>query len=199
MRLKLMIWVIGLSLGAVSVWGGVSYYRNQARLAREAQLQAERAEREAARAKAYIELRSPDEVVADKARAAAEQAKREAQDRAEAKYKDLQAAQARIDEIKRERTMRYAIAGAKALKQGMKDPESFILRAATIQDDGAVCFQYRAKNSFGATIPGRFVIDPNGKPHAEENRDSTFAAAWAAHCERIGEEVADALKRSGAI
>jgi len=197
--MSLKLWAVGLALAAVSIWGGVNYYREQARLARAAQLQAERAAREAARAKAYIELRTPDEIAADNARKSETERRVVEAKRRIADAAAVAGANAKIAEARRERAMRYAIAGARALKQSMKDPESFILRAATIQDDGAVCFRYRAKNSFGAELPGRFLIDPNGKPHAEENRDSTFAAAWAAHCKSIGEEVADALRRSGAI
>lgn len=192
MSRSLRFWALGLSVAALCVWAGLNYYRAQARMARQAQLQAEQAERAAARAKAYIELRTPEEIVADNARKA--EAERRRADAAA-----MEVANERIAQARRERAMRYAIAGARALKQGMKDPESFVLRAATMQDDGAVCFQYRGKNSFGATLPGRMVIDPDGKPHAEENRDRGFAAAWAKHCERIGEEVADALRRSGAI
>lgn len=192
MKLKIKLWVVGLSLAAVAIWGGVNYFREQARLKREAQLQAERAALADAMAKSYVETRTPDEIAADEARKSAA-ARREAEQRAAKKHNEETA------RIMRDRAMRNAVAGAMAIKRSMKDPESFVLRAATIQEDGAVCFQYRGKNSFGATMPGRVVIDPSGKPHAEENRDSTFAAAWAVHCERIGEEVADALKRSGAI
>lgn len=199
MRLKLRVWIIGLSVAAAAVWGAVSYYREQARLSRQAQLQAERAEREAARAKAYIELRTPDEIAADNARKAEAERRRAEADRRRVDAQAVEAANAKIAEAKRERAMRYALAGARALKQSMKDPESFVLRSVTIHDDSSVCFQYRAKNSFGATLPGRVVIDSNGKPHAEENRDSSFAGAWAAHCQRVGEEVAEAIQRSGAI
>jgi hypothetical protein len=199
MSRRLSFWAIGLSLAALFVWGGVSHYREQARLARQAQLQAERAEREAARAKAYIELRTPDEIAADAASKAEAEWRAAAAERRKVDARFAEAANAKMAEARRERAMRYALAGAKVLKQGMKDPESFVLRAATLQDDGAVCFQYRAKNSFGASLPGRFVIDPNGNPHSDENRDTSFAAAWARHCESIGEEVADAVKRSGAI
>lgn len=190
--LKVGLLALAVILAGVGVWGGINYSRDQARRARDAQLQDERALRAAARAAAYIELRTPDEIAADNARKT-EAARRKADANA------VEAANAKIAQIRRERAMRYAIAGARALKQGMKDPDSFVLRAAALQGDGAVCFQYRAKNSFGAEVPGRLVIDPDGKPHAEENRDSTFPATWAAHCGRIGEEVADALRRSGAI
>jgi hypothetical protein len=200
MKLTMKLWVVGLSVAGVAIWGGVNYFREQARLKREAQLQAERAAREEARAKAYIELRTPDEIAAANARAAADKAKREAQDRAEAQFKATQAAQAKIDEAKRERAMKNALAGAITLKRAMKDPEAFVLRSATMHENGATCYQYRAKNSFGAVLPGRALFHSSGNFYLEESDRDSFWLLWKAQCElSAGREVSDELKRSGAI
>lgn len=125
------------------------------------------------------------------------QARREAELRAASRTPEQKAADA-----KRELAMKYAIAGAYALKQGMKDPDSFSLRSATVHGNGATCYQYRGKNSFNATILGRAIVLPHGSIQVEDHRDrDEFQALWNGHCEPDagGSDISSLLRAAGVI
>jgi len=177
---------------ALSIWAGVAYYKSERRAAREAKLKAEHAMQQEAMRAARIDLRDPEEVATEKARRD-KAARREAERRATAD------SQAKIDEIKRERAMRFALAGARALEQAMKDPDSFVMRSARMYSSGATCYQYRSKNSFSGYVLGRALIEPDGNLRAEEASDAGFGVQWAAWCPADrGTEVVQTLRDSGA-
>jgi len=91
-----------------------------------------------------------------------------------------------------------ALLGAQQLKQTMKDPESFKLRAAVLMDDGTVCYNYRAKNSFGAELPGSAVIvrRKNDIQLLVEQSSQGFATAWNKRCaNKNGEDLTQIIER----
>jgi hypothetical protein len=51
----------------------------------------------------------------------------------------------------------------KALKNSMKDPDSFELKSLIVHPSGTACYEYRATNSFNAHIAGAAVLTPKGK------------------------------------
>lgn len=76
--------------------------------------------------------------------------------------------------LKKEAEFQRVVIGAKALKQAAKNPDSFKLTSAALMESGAICYEYRATNSFNAVTPGKFVVSKNG--------GSAEAAAWNKHC-----------------
>lgn len=51
---------------------------------------------------------------------------------------------------------------ALVLRNGMKNPPSFVMTSAMVTDQKAMCFEYRATNSFGGVVPGYTAINPAG-------------------------------------
>ncbi len=97
-----------------------------------------------------------------------------------------------------QRQARLAAAGLAAglLRMGMKDPEAFVLTSLLVMPDGTACYRYRAKNSFGAVLPGR-AIRAGGKMLLEENDADAFQRAWGAECVgKSGEEIAEQVSRA---
>jgi len=72
--------------------------------------------------------------------------------------------------------------GVVALRDGMKDPESFVLRRFMVTSNGTGCVDYRAKNSFGATFPGSAVVTSAGKVLVQERHGRQFTTAWNGDC-----------------
>jgi hypothetical protein len=90
--------------------------------------------------------------------------------------------------------VRVAAAAAKALKSGMKNPDSFKLEEALVMDDGTVCFEYRATNSFNAVVPGQAVYVPKSDRLIANTHDG-FARAWKAGCQgKSGRPVAAMIR-----
>lgn len=89
---------------------------------------------------------------------------------------------------KREVARVVAVMQTKALKNSMKDPESFTLNSLIILPSGHGCINYRAKNSFGAIFPGSAVILPTGKVLVEEKDKNTFVKSWNTNCTKTGGE-----------
>lgn len=54
--------------------------------------------------------------------------------------------------------IKHIVRGAKSLKQMSKNPDSFKLEGAILMSSGAVCYSYRAANSFNAILPGNAVL-----------------------------------------
>lgn len=53
-------------------------------------------------------------------------------------------------ELEEEQELKTAIAGAMTIKKNLKDPDSMkIARVFITEPHGAVCYEYRARNSFG--------------------------------------------------
>jgi hypothetical protein len=72
-----------------------------------------------------------------------------------------------------------AVRIAIALRESMKNPDSFNLEHVVRTDAGALCYDYRATNSFNAIIPGHAVI-AHGK--AGVSGEAGFNALWAKNC-----------------
>lgn len=86
---------------------------------------------------------------------------------------------------KADEDLRRAVAATRVIKKSMKDPESFKLESFVYYDGGAVCVEFRAKNSFGAVVPGKGVFDGAAAilTNADGNR---FVKVWNDTCTRPG-------------
>ncbi|MGH9780721.1 MAG: hypothetical protein ACRD33_02775 [Candidatus Acidiferrales bacterium] len=71
-------------------------------------------------------------------------------------------------------------AGAKILRDGMRDPDSFQLTRVRMTLDGAVCYDYRGQNGFGATVSGHAVAW-KGILYPSETAEA-FAGLWNREC-----------------
>ena len=108
--------------------------------------------------------------------------------------------------------VRYAIKGAQHLRFLVRDPESFELTLALITDSGNVCYQYRARNSFGRTDADTAVFPKSARKLADD-QDSGFlftdSSDWERYCvqgttfkwrlregKNVTEDVKKALKAS---
>ena len=101
---------------------------------------------------------------------------------------------------KRDSQLQAAGIGALTLKNSMKDPEAFELKSMVVKINGAACYEYRAKNSFGATFPGSAVLSPAGKLLVQERDRNLFVALWNKECVPSGgDEIADYVKRVGIL
>lgn len=105
--------------------------------------------------------------------------------------------QQRREEQKRkdDAAVQLATAGARLLKKAAKNPDSFKLESAlVVEKTGAVCYQYRAQNSFGAIVPGQAVLSANGKRFLTDTDDG-FVRSWNAQCGgKTGREYATAIR-----
>ena len=99
-----------------------------------------------------------------------------------------QQAKQKADEARTTAMRAQAVIGAVALRRSMKDPESFLLRSLVLMRDGASCYDYRAKNSFGAILPSSAVLTANGKMLLAERNGNHFVSAWNASCTKEGGE-----------
>lgn len=108
--------------------------------------------------------------------------------------------QAIVDKAKKERTakIQIAAAGAVDLKRAMKDPAAFELTSLLLMPSGAACYEYRAKNSFGAVMPGRAVMTTKGKIYTDETSRAAFVKNWNTECTKPGgEELKYLMQRLG--
>lgn len=104
------------------------------------------------------------------------------------KEADEAAARAAAEKVIKEAQFQHAVRVATALKASMKNPASFELTSLVRTNDGALCFEYRATNSFNATIPNYAVFPPNGKPVSGSSND--VAKIWNKHCaEKSGDNM----------
>lgn len=76
--------------------------------------------------------------------------------------------------VKKEADFQRVLQGARMLKAAAKDPASFNLESALMMADGTICYEYRAKNSFNAVVPGTHVL--GAKVNSNE------ASAWNKYC-----------------
>ena len=96
---------------------------------------------------------------------------------------------------KRDGKLQLAAAGALDLKRAMKDPEAFELTSLVVKPNGAACYKYRAKNSFGAIFPGEAVLSTAPKLLVHEKDGSEFVRVWNKECTAPGgDEIAYSLK-----
>lgn len=144
------------------------------------------------------EAKKRADIAAAAAQAQAEQA-RAAQRLVAAK--ETVAAATKAESDRRTAQLQIAGAGAIALKKSMKDPEAFLLTSLVVKTNGSACYEYRAKNSFGAVFPGSAVIAPGGKRLLVQERDgNAFARAWNKECTLPGgDDITDMIKRLGMV
>lgn len=83
-------------------------------------------------------------------------------------------------EAAKEARFQSDVRAVRALKAGMKNPDSFTLESALQMDDGTLCVTYRATNSFNAIVPGHAVVT-GGKITTSDGGNS-FVAIWNARC-----------------
>jgi hypothetical protein len=96
--------------------------------------------------------------------------------------------------------LQLAAAGAAALKRAMKDPEAFELTSLVVKPNGTACYEFRAKNSFGAILPSSAVQTKDGKMLTRERNGNAFVAVWNKDCTVAGgDEIAALVKRLGFI
>jgi hypothetical protein len=81
---------------------------------------------------------------------------------------------------KDEAAFQRAVAGAKQLKQSMRNPDSFVLGQTLIMPSGAVCYDYRSQNGFGGMNAGQAVLSPTGQFKSDES--SGFSTLWNKQC-----------------
>lgn len=81
---------------------------------------------------------------------------------------------------KDEAAFQRAVAGAKQLKNSMRNPDSFTLSQTLLMDDGAACFDYRSQNGFGGMNVGQAVLSPTGQ--FKVNESSGFHSLWNKEC-----------------
>lgn len=91
-------------------------------------------------------------------------------------------------------------AGALTLKRAAKDPEAFDLQSLVVMPNGTACYEYRAKNSFGAILPSSAVLTPSGRMLLREHDGNAFVSAWNKNCTPSGgDEIAPLVKRLGIL
>lgn len=87
-----------------------------------------------------------------------------------------------------------AVGAAKLLRDAMKDPESFSVQSALIMESGAVCYEYRAKNSFAAVVPGMAVLTAKGGMIATGGNERALDKAWREECAgKMGRDVSSLI------
>lgn len=100
---------------------------------------------------------------------------------------------------KRDSQIETGVLGAVALKNKMKDPEAFNLTGANVKDNGAACYEYRAKNGFGAMFPGSAVLTSKGDIYVSDDGDK-FTRAWNNECAgKPGEDIKSKARLIGVL
>lgn len=184
--------IIGLC-AAGGVWMGYSNAQDKLLAAKAAREQVEAVKRAQEAERQRLAAMTPEQRAEEKERERKE-AEARAQQAAEAAAKRQAEAQARAKaEEEHKGRQLLALIGAKELEQTMKDPESFKLRTVLLMDDGTVCYSYRAKNSFGAELPGSavlFTVKNRPTMLVQEHNGNRFVAAWNRRCaNRSGEDL----------
>ncbi len=88
-------------------------------------------------------------------------------------------------EIQGDKELNEAILVGRVLKKAAKDPSSFKMESFVIFPGGSACYEYRAKNSFGAVVPAQAVYD-GGLALTSENDGNRFVKRWNAVCTKPG-------------
>ena len=84
-----------------------------------------------------------------------------------------------------------ALGGAVTLRKSMRDPDSFKVSSALEMEDGAVCYQYRARNGFGGMNVAQAVF--TGDRFIDESQPA-FNKSWKTECAgKIGKDVASEI------
>lgn len=89
------------------------------------------------------------------------------------------------EEVKADLELNTAIAVGRVLKKSAKDPSSFKMESFVVYPGGPACYEYRAKNSFGAIVPAKAVFDGTAAL-TSENDGSRFIKVWNSVCTKPG-------------
>jgi hypothetical protein len=89
-------------------------------------------------------------------------------------------------EIQADKDLNTAIAAGRVLKKSAKDPSSFKMESFVIFPGGAACYEYRAKNSFGAVVPAQAVFTPPATMLTSEHDRNRFVKSWNSTCTKPG-------------
>jgi len=68
-----------------------------------------------------------------------------------------------VQDPKDDADFQFAVTAAKAVRASLKDPASFEVVRAGLIDGGALCLEYRGKNSFGAVTVERIAVTRAGR------------------------------------
>lgn len=79
-----------------------------------------------------------------------------------------------VADTKKEDDFQKVVKVASWAKRNAKNPKSFELTYGGITNDGVVCIEYRATNSFNATVPGRYIMS--------DSVSGDTSALWNKHC-----------------
>lgn len=88
--------------------------------------------------------------------------------------------------VQADKELNTAIAAGRLLKQHTKDPSSFKMESFVIFPGGSACYEYRAKNSFGAIVPAKAVFVPPSTMQTSESDGNRFVKTWNATCTKSG-------------
>lgn len=98
-------------------------------------------------------------------------------------------------EVREDMARGAVVAAAIQLRSSMHDPKSFELVEALFMPDSSGCYEFRARNGFGAIRVANAVFDGQ-MIYSSEPRNAGFDKAWKAYCNgKTGSSVA-ALIRS---
>lgn len=93
------------------------------------------------------------------------------------------------EEQRRDRNLQRAVVSVKALREAMRNPESFALEQALAMDTGTLCFSYRAQNGFGGMNRERAVLSADDQQFTNSSMDG-FSRSWNARCAgKQGEDI----------
>lgn len=85
-----------------------------------------------------------------------------------------------------------AIAGARTLREAMRNPNSFAVAKVFAIEDGAICYTYRAQNGFGGMNQGQAILFPDNT--MKSSTESGFARAWNKACTASGWDLTSVAK-----
>ena len=151
----------GMSIGVwlavgFGVWMLVFMAMSARHVAETAQEAAAEIAQRAQAEKKRVAALTPEQRAAEmKKREELERVRRAAQEKAAAEKKRQGEAEA-----KRSQQLANAGNGLIALRRAMKSPESFELKSLIYMESGAVCYDYRAINSYSAKLAGNAVLVP---------------------------------------
>lgn len=100
-------------------------------------------------------------------------------------------------EIEEENEFKTAVAGAMTIKNNLKDPDSLKFSQIIITEPhGAVCYEYRARNSFGGMGMAKAAISADRKAMLTSEQ-SGFTKLWNKEC--ANKYYRDVTERAGRI
>ena len=90
-------------------------------------------------------------------------------------------------DAKKEARFQFAVAGAKQLRESMRNPDAFKLSQVLVMANGAVCYDYHAQNGFGGMNVGQAALSPKGQFKTSES--DGFVPLWNRECaSKTGED-----------